>query len=158
MARVARKVAVFVLCAAAPSVYWYVRNWTVGGSPVFPAGVFVRSETLELLRPDSWHSSFWGCGDPLIIISYLGAVVNECGGFHAACIVLSPFVATCACTVAVVQRLSAAGISNRVRMHGVISLVATKGNVLAHRGIIIERLMDQALLMATRSIAASEIR
>ncbi len=42
-------------------------------------------------------------------------------------------------------------------MHGVISLAASKANVLAHRGIVIDRLMELALTMATRSVAAEGV-
>jgi AcrR family transcriptional regulator len=39
-------------------------------------------------------------------------------------------------------------------MHGVLQLAATKANVLAHDGVNIKDLVDQALVMATRSLEA----
>ena len=39
-------------------------------------------------------------------------------------------------------------------MHGVLQLAATKANVVAHEGVNIKELVDQALLMATRSVEA----
>jgi AcrR family transcriptional regulator len=38
--------------------------------------------------------------------------------------------------------------------HGILQLAATKANLLAHDGLQTRQLMDQAMLMATRSIAA----
>jgi hypothetical protein len=40
--------------------------------------------------------------------------------------------------------------------HGVLQLAATKPNVLAHEGVQTAPMLEQALLMATRSIAATE--
>jgi AcrR family transcriptional regulator len=39
-------------------------------------------------------------------------------------------------------------------MHGVLQLASTKANVLAHDGVNIKALVDQALVMATRSLEA----
>ena len=39
-------------------------------------------------------------------------------------------------------------------LHGVIQLSASKANLLGHRGVSIRQLLDQALLMVSRSVAA----
>ena len=39
-------------------------------------------------------------------------------------------------------------------MHGVLQLASTKANVLAHEGVNIKDLVDQALIMSARSLEA----
>jgi hypothetical protein len=39
-------------------------------------------------------------------------------------------------------------------MHGVLQLASTKANVLAHDGVNIKELVEQALLMSARSLEA----
>ena len=39
-------------------------------------------------------------------------------------------------------------------MHGVLQLASTKANALMHAGMTAQELVDQALLMATRSVEA----
>lgn len=68
--------------------YWYVRNWILGGSPVYPMGVSASSESLAY--PNIWHTTFLGNGHPKVPEYGLLAVWKMAGPWHLLAVVLTP--------------------------------------------------------------------
>jgi AcrR family transcriptional regulator len=106
-------------------------------------GVLARCELMEpdvASIPDeqSNHGACLVCGDAVrtLMVKVLetgvrdGSIRADVGNLKAVAIVLWGFT------------------------HGIIQVAATKSNLLAHDGLQTKQLMDQAMLMATRSIAA----
>ncbi len=61
--------------------YWYLRNWLVGGSPLFPLGRTPSPDEIEGFYPALWQSTFAGNGRPELLPLAATAIQSLCGPF-----------------------------------------------------------------------------
>lgn len=59
--------------------YWYLRNWVVGGSPLYPFGAPDQSGETALGYPDLWRTTFVGNGSPKLPVLLVRAVWEMSG-------------------------------------------------------------------------------
>jgi hypothetical protein len=60
--------------------YWYIRNWIVGGSPLYPLGLTATKDDLGQVYPGSiWATTFFGNGSPELPKLGLKAVWGSAG-------------------------------------------------------------------------------
>jgi hypothetical protein len=63
------------------SGYWYLRNFLVTGSPLYPMGASSGSNDLEQLYPNVWKSTFLGSGRlevPWLTLLAVGKIAGPC--------------------------------------------------------------------------------
>lgn len=68
-----------VVATAALAGYWYVRNWIVTGSPLYPMAFGPSNNALETAYPEPWRTSLLGCGREDTLRLYLVAVWDMMG-------------------------------------------------------------------------------
>lgn len=66
--------------------YWYIRNWLVTGSPLFPLGGTMASDDAPFY-PALWQSTFLGNGSPELFDLSLTAIWDMTGPVHWAAFV-----------------------------------------------------------------------
>ncbi len=71
--------------------YWYIRNWVIGRSPIYPMGL---GHDIATAYPDVWKTTLAGNGDPRVGSLALGALWKMTGPVHLVAVVLSPFLLT----------------------------------------------------------------
>ena len=72
--------------------YWYVRNWLLTGSPLFPKGLFGANDELGQLYPNMGRSSFLGNGSPELFSLTLEAIWKMTGPLHLAAFCCLPVI------------------------------------------------------------------
>ena len=72
------------------SGYWYLRNWTATGTPVYPLGFSAATNALDSLRPGWFQSTFLGNGRAGLWLQYFEAVWDLAGPCQTAAVALAP--------------------------------------------------------------------
>jgi hypothetical protein len=82
--------AISALAILALAGYWYVRNYAVTGSPLYPKGLTQATDLWDQMRPNSWSSSLLGSNRPEVWPMVLGCVARMAGPCHWLAMVLAP--------------------------------------------------------------------
>ncbi len=72
--------------------YWYIRNWFLTGSPLYPKGLFTVNDELAECYPDMWKSSFIGNRSPELLSLSVQAIGKITGPLHLIAFYASPVV------------------------------------------------------------------
>ncbi len=70
--------------------YWYIRNWVVTGTPVYPLGRTTLPDEFTGLYPPLWPTTFLGNGDPQVWPLAVAAVKSMTGPYHLAAVLGLP--------------------------------------------------------------------
>lgn len=87
-----KSVTIALLWALPFGAYWYVQNFVVTGTPVYPVGA--AQPASEMTYPNLWSTSIAGNGHPELFSLLCEAVWKKCGPVHLAAMLLWP-VACC---------------------------------------------------------------
>lgn len=83
----AKSLAAAILGVLSFSGYWYVRNWIIGGSPIFPMGI---GHDIATAYPDVWSTTFLGNKDACVPGLAVDALWRMTGPVHFAAIMATP--------------------------------------------------------------------
>ncbi|MGH7171659.1 MAG: hypothetical protein ACRELG_15390 [Gemmataceae bacterium] len=72
--------------------YWYVRNWLLTGTPLYPKRLFTAHDELAQYYPDVWRSAFVGNGSPELFPLAVEAIRKMAGPLHLAAFYCLPVV------------------------------------------------------------------
>lgn len=72
--------------------YWYLRNWVVGGSPLYPLGRTPSSDEFSGFYPNVWQTTFLGNGSSELLPLLIEAVLSLGGPVHLLGLVACPLV------------------------------------------------------------------
>jgi hypothetical protein len=67
--------------------YWYIRNWIVGGSPIYPMGV---KQDIATGYPEIWATTYLGNRDPEVPALALSALWRMTGPVHTMAVLSVP--------------------------------------------------------------------
>ena len=79
---------ILVLIGSMLGGYWYLRNWLIRGSPLFPIGVETTTEAMAY--PNIWRTTFLGNGHPRVLEYGVSAVWRMSGPWHVLAVVFAP--------------------------------------------------------------------
>jgi hypothetical protein len=79
-----------VVTTVALGSYWYVRNFSLTGTPVYPLGFSERTNVLEHIRPGIWNSSLLGNGRIELLPQWIVAVFGMTGPCQVVAVLASP--------------------------------------------------------------------
>jgi hypothetical protein len=89
-----RSAGVWLLCVAvgvlALGGYWYLRNFLLTGTPVYPLGFSAGTDRLQELRPGSWSSSLLGNGRASLLPLYALAVWTKASAIYLVALLALP--------------------------------------------------------------------
>jgi hypothetical protein len=90
-----RRAGVRVLVAGAMGMvvcggYWYLRNWLMTGSPLYPREPFKHPDLLSHIYPEVGTTSFFGNRQPQLLWLYAKAVWSTMGPYQLAGLLLAP--------------------------------------------------------------------
>lgn len=71
--------------------YWYIRNFIITGSPIYPKGFLNSPDIISVMYPSVGQSSFFGNLNPGLPFLYLKSVLVIMGPYFAIPIFLLPF-------------------------------------------------------------------
>ncbi len=71
---------------------WYVRNFWVTGTPVYPLGFSEETDLWGTMRPQSFTSTLLGCGRPVVWGMLLDAILSQAGPCQLFAVLLLPTV------------------------------------------------------------------
>jgi hypothetical protein len=84
---------VFLVCLGGLfgfGAYWYLRNWLLTGSPLYPKQFWTQNDLLQRIYPEVAYTSFLGNRRPELLPLYLEAIWRLLGPLQAGGLCLAP--------------------------------------------------------------------
>ena len=88
--RGARLAAAGIVGAAIWGGYWYLRNFCITGTPIYPKGIGGKTDVLLQIRPQLWESTLLGNSSPDVLPLLTEAVQSMTGPCHLAAFLMLP--------------------------------------------------------------------
>ena len=70
--------------------YWYLRNFWITGTPIYPKGIGGRTDVLLQIRPQLWESTLLGNNSPDVFPLLIEAVQSMTGPCHLTAFLMLP--------------------------------------------------------------------